>query len=79
MFSNPWFKKHFMEEVQFIGRGSFGEVFKATKRSSGEERAVKIMSTFDKELFNHFSQEIISLKTLSHPNIVKIDQYHFDP
>ena len=57
-----------------IGKGSFGEVKKCVHIKTKAKRAVKII---DKDMLNPFEQkslieEIEILKSLDHPNILKI-------
>lgn len=73
------------QEVYIMGcllsTGSYGELRKATHRSSKEERAVKI---FRKDVASykggsHVKQEIEILKTIDHPNIIKIFEFFEEP
>lgn len=67
-------------DPNIIGKGAFGEVRKATNIASGEVRAIKIIykqncSRAEQErIFN----EITIMKTLDHPNIVRIYEYFQD-
>jgi len=51
-----------------IGKGSFGEVFKASYR--GSTVAVKTMKTVEIEALDRFREEILLMSDLHHPNIV---------
>ena len=59
-------------EKKPIGEGSFGKVFKATEKSTGIMRAIK--QIMHKYIVNYdgFINEVAALKTLDHPNIVKL-------
>jgi calcium-dependent protein kinase len=67
-------------DSNIIGKGAFGEVRKATNIANGEVRAIKIIykhncSRSEQErIFN----EITIMKTLDHPNIVRIYEYFQD-
>ena len=59
-----------------IGKGSFGEVYRAIDRELKQEVAIKII---DKTQLNAGSlqklfREVRIMKTLDHPNIVKLYQ-----
>ena len=61
--------------IKFLGKGSFGEVFLSTKRGSSQYYATKKIdrATADKPSFRkYFDNEINILKSLNHPNIVKL-------
>jgi calcium-dependent protein kinase len=69
------------QEVYILGAlqstGSYGEMRKATHRSTKEERAVKI---FRKDIpsykgGSHIKQEIEILKKIDHPNIIKVFEF----
>ena len=66
---------------KLIGSGSFGDVRAATHIETGEERAVKLfkksLATTDKDKRKLF-EEIQILRSLDHPNIVKIFEYFED-
>eukprot|EP01114_Cavostelium_apophysatum_P003871 TRINITY_DN1400_c0_g1_i4.p1 TRINITY_DN1400_c0_g1~~TRINITY_DN1400_c0_g1_i4.p1 ORF type:complete len:1584 (-),score=580.27 TRINITY_DN1400_c0_g1_i4:69-4820(-) len=51
--------------------GSFGTVYKASHRSTGEQVAVKIIALEEDETFDDLIIEIDILKKCNHPNIVK--------
>lgn len=63
-----------------LGRGAFGEVFLCTHYNSKEQRAVKwIKKEFlDSDAQARLINEINILKTLDHPNVVKIYEYFDD-
>jgi len=64
-----------------LGEGSFGRVRRATHKESGDERAIKVI---DKKMLNSstdlesFLNEVSMLKSLDHPNIVKVFEYYQD-
>jgi len=69
------------ENLMILGEGAFGKVVKAKHRLTGELRAIKIikkslivegMSDYD------VSNEIKILKSLDHPNIIKIYEFFID-
>ena len=70
--------KIFMDNYEMssteLGKGAFGKVKKAIKRSNGEERAVKMIDklSLDSAERVRLKYEINILKNLSHPNIVRL-------
>mmetsp|Transcript_16048 Transcript_16048/g.17955 ORF Transcript_16048/g.17955 Transcript_16048/m.17955 type:complete len:502 (-) Transcript_16048:65-1570(-) len=64
-----------------IGTGGYGQVRKVKHSVTGIERAMKMISKSminraDKEMFNN---EVSILKSLDHPNIIKIYEVYEDP
>lgn len=56
-----------------LGKGTFGEVYRATDLQTGEPVAVKTMNTEfvdSMEYRKRFAREVIVLQKISHPNIV---------
>ena len=64
--------------LETIGKGSYGEVKKIQYKTSGELRAMKIISKDEvsKEYVQSLLNEIDILKQLDHPNIVKIYEFY---
>ena len=67
------------KKVKFLGEGSFAAVYSVENRITGEVRAMKIINKNpncsiddDKEIFN----EINILRTMDHPNILKIFEFY---
>ena len=67
------------KKLNFLGEGSFASVYKVQSRLSDEIRAMKIINKTsnisledDKEIFN----EINILRTMDHPNILKIFEFY---
>jgi calcium-dependent protein kinase len=62
------------EMVEKLGEGNFGEVFCAKCKESGGERAVKILakSIFDEKEILVIENEIKILRSVDHPNILKL-------
>ena len=61
-----------------VGRGGMGSVFAADHKFTGERAAVKVLApalAADQSFRERFIAEIESLKTLNHPNIVKLHGY----
>ncbi|XP_066436002.1 mitogen-activated protein kinase kinase kinase kinase 1 isoform X2 [Eleutherodactylus coqui] len=58
------------ELIHRLGSGSYGEVYKAKNKLSGELAAVKIVKEESEEDFSVIHQEVIMLKSCSHKNIV---------
>jgi len=65
---------------QQLGEGAFGEVRKCTHRETKEVRAVKVLKkeSMDAAEKEAMLNEIRILKSLDHPNIVKIYEYFED-
>lgn len=61
-----------------IGEGSFGVVYKAMEKSTGLVRAIK--QIFNENITNYdgFMTEVSALKTLDHPNVVKLFEVYQD-
>lgn len=62
-----------------LGKGSYGSVYLATHRQTGDMRAVKVMNV-DKVTSYYLRKlhtEISILKSLDHPNIVKLQDVFF--
>jgi len=59
---------------RIIGRGSYGIVFKSKRNDSGELLAIKRISTvfFSNEDARRILRELIFMKHLNHPNIIKL-------
>eukprot|EP00913_Durusdinium_trenchii_P003821 g3538.t1 len=61
-----------------IGEGSFGRVCRCTNKSTGAERAVKMLRKVRrKSQLIMFQNELSTLKMLDHPHIVKLYE-HFE-
>lgn len=61
-----------------IGRGAFGEVHKARNKINKEIYALKIIHKYLYPNIETLIQEIEILKTLDHPNILRIYEYFQD-
>ena len=69
------------EIKELIGEGGYGQVRKITHRLTGEDRAVKIISKKSlksQEDLETMQQEVSILRTLDHPNILKIHETYQD-
>ena len=61
--------------IKSVGKGSFGEVFLASKKGVQENFAVKKVSKSMAEspkVRKYFNNEIYILKQVNHPNIIKL-------
>ena len=68
------FKEKYEVDSQILGRGNFANVKKATLKSNGEVRAVKIIDKLElnDEERVRLKYEIDILKNLDHPNILRL-------
>ena len=67
--------------IQSIGSGKFGKVFKAVERRSNVPVAIKVVFKHMLEKFDFFSQMKRELEIqwrLNHPNIVRLYGYFYD-
>merc|ERR1719473_1499620 len=60
-----------------LGEGSFGTVYKAREKHSGSIRAVKAIQKSRIKKPGRFQEEIDLMKTLDHPNIIRLYE-HFE-
>jgi serine/threonine protein kinase len=66
---------------QELGRGSFGVVYKAKHRTSGEDVAIKVIDLTEmqqRNLMEKVNSEIKVHRNLRHPNIVRCIHYGLD-
>ena len=63
--------------VENIGEGTFGKVWRAIKKSTGEEFAIKSIdkSTLDQDGVNSLHLEIEIIRQVDHPNIVRAYEF----
>jgi serine/threonine protein kinase len=65
--------------TQLLGQGGFAEVYLGEHIHLGSKAAIKVLSMrLDESGIQQFRQEAITLKSLNHPNIVKILDFGFD-
>ena len=67
------------EDLSLIGSGGMGLVYSATDKSLGRTVAIKVIQADkaqDIGFLKRFKREVLSMATLSHPNIVKV--YDFE-
>ncbi|KAL8269563.1 hypothetical protein Esti_006505 [Eimeria stiedai] len=55
-----------------LGSGTYGSVSRAVRRSTGMQRAVKTISKSQVKSMERFRREIDIMKSLDHPNVVKL-------
>lgn len=61
-----------------IGEGSFGVVYKAREKSTKLVRAIKQILNENITNYDGFMTEVSVLKTLDHPNVVKLFEVYQD-
>lgn len=70
----------FYEETKLLGEGSFGKVFKVSHRISKVVRAMKIINKQKAAMGSEDEAALINeiniLKSLDHPNIIKVYEYY---
>eukprot|EP00930_Biecheleria_cincta_P013779 TRINITY_DN1211_c1_g1_i1.p1 TRINITY_DN1211_c1_g1~~TRINITY_DN1211_c1_g1_i1.p1 ORF type:complete len:504 (+),score=117.78 TRINITY_DN1211_c1_g1_i1:110-1621(+) len=59
-------------ESKKLGEGTYGTVKIGVQKNSGAKRAVKIMSKSHLKTLVRFRQEVAIMKTMDHPNIIKL-------
>ena len=75
--------EEFYDNVKTLGEGAFGLVYLGKHKISGVERAIKNINkdqaNLTKEEEKTLIKEINILKTLDHPNIMKVYEYFNTP
>lgn len=68
------FAQNYTMQNKVLGSGAFGQVRKVTQKSTGEDRAVKIIDKLQLDESEHvrLKYEIDILKNLTHPNILRL-------
>ena len=73
------------DKLQFLGEGSFGSVYKVKRKNSGERVIIRALKEISKEKMclneessEEIRNEISVLKSLDHPNIMKIYEFYED-
>lgn len=64
-----------------IGNGAFGAVYSCTDKKTGEVRAIKILrlaEVSDNSMIHRFRREIKVLRTMSHPNVIRLHEDNLD-
>lgn len=61
------------ENIQVIGSGSMGSVFKASQISAGRQVAIKVLKNLESsEAVSRFQNEVRTLAQMKHPNIAQM-------
>jgi len=63
---------------KILGKGSFGIVHKVHEKNTGIVRAVKQVLNENIQNYDGFMNEVAALKTLDHPNIIKLFEVYED-
>lgn len=61
-----------------VGQGSFGVVYRAKEKNTGIVRAIKQVLNETIMNYDGFMNEVAALKTLDHPNIIKLFEVYED-
>ena len=64
--------KYYNVDPEQIGEGAYGVVYKATEITTGEIRAIKVIQKSKIKNYERFINEITALRTLDHPNVIKL-------
>lgn len=64
-----------------MGKGAFGVVFEGTTRETGRKVAIKMINLLNLQPSNieFIKTEVVTLRCLDHPNIVKLFDYYETP
>jgi len=65
-------------DTKVVGEGTYGVVFKGVDNDTGELRAIKRISREKIRNYQRFLNEINALKTLDHPNVIKLFEIYQD-
>ena len=73
------------EKIKFLGEGSFGSVYKVKRKNTGPREIIRALKEISKEKMclseentEEIRNEISVLKSLDHPNIMKIYEFYED-
>ena len=58
--------------IKELGKGTYGNVFLAENKTTGEQRAIKEIQRSKIKRYDRFINEVNAMKTLDHPNIIKL-------
>ena len=67
-------------DIKLLGKGGFGEVYKATDENTGEPIAIKVMLPAHMEnekAIQNFLREAENTKALTHPHVVQFKNYGY--
>eukprot|EP01127_Copromyxa_protea_P014030 TRINITY_DN3852_c0_g1_i1.p1 TRINITY_DN3852_c0_g1~~TRINITY_DN3852_c0_g1_i1.p1 ORF type:complete len:554 (+),score=69.10 TRINITY_DN3852_c0_g1_i1:57-1718(+) len=78
---NAYIKKEdpltYYKNKSWIGKGAFGDVWTAEKKTNGTLIAMKVLKNSSQDI-HHIMKEVEAMKSLSHKNIVAVeDCFHF--
>ena len=62
----------FYDVIKQLGKGGYGKVYEVRHKKTGEIRACKHLSKLDIKNLEKFRNEIDLLRTMDHPNIIKL-------
>jgi calcium-dependent protein kinase len=69
-------------QITLVGKGANGQVYEAVNKLNGERRAVKVLQKrkfyMRQESVDKFMAEVSILKTMDHPNILRIFEFYED-
>ncbi|CRG95088.1 calcium dependent protein kinase 5, putative [Plasmodium gallinaceum] len=61
-----------------LGKGSYGNVVKAVSKKTGQQRAIKIIEKKKIHNLERLKREILIMKQMDHPNIIKLYEVYED-
>lgn len=77
--SCEWFLSNFKADpIRILGKGGFGKVYEVINLKKARKEALKIMKTEDFKEINEFTKELLTLRTLDHPNIIEIYDFYIN-
>jgi calcium-dependent protein kinase len=65
-------------DPKILGEGTYGVVFKAREKDTDQYRAIKRIAREKIRNYQRFLNEINALKTLDHPNVIKLFEIYED-
>ena len=75
----------YYEKIQLVGQGAFGSVYKVRRKNTGTREIIRALKEISKESMNvseeneeEIKNEIEVLKSIDHPNVMKIFEFFED-
>lgn len=68
----------YKKDPKKLGKGTYGEVFSATHKETGQRRAIKQIPRSKIKNWDRFVTEVKIMQQLDHPNVIKLYEYFED-